>query len=412
MSLYQKLLTTSQPTFIVEGNEGFVDGVVEFIQKIIQKILDGLKWIWNFITGGGSSNKSTETLSKEVDKAVAELPKKMEEVNKQLDKAVAKAKNVSNKSKDTGRKIEEVLSNKRSGKISKDEMFTEFNKIMKGEDLEGEEKADTVKVVKEIEKEFTKVMNENGIKITSGARNEGAAIVIAAALQDKPLPKKSVDEMTGYVAASVSGLWFAKTKKVLGAQPVTIDTRKAQPIHLVNDSFKDGWGVLKEMVFSQIALLKGVTPLTHGFKGITQGEIELFHKDLLSKKYSINDEVTFLFQKESETSDVIKIKMEKNKIDFDGVYLGVNYETFKLINKWMDVLSGYFKEYENEVSRVLKLMEKEKASIEVVGEKEVLALYLKLTNEKIDISGKVMNFVKHYIDSSAEFGAAPMAWLE
>lgn len=36
MKVYQKLLTTCKPTAVVEGSEGLVDGVVGFIQKIIQ----------------------------------------------------------------------------------------------------------------------------------------------------------------------------------------------------------------------------------------------------------------------------------------------------------------------------------------------------------------------------------------
>lgn len=62
MSLYQKLLTTCKHPMEITGNEGLIDGIAGFIQKIIQKIIDGIKWVFSkiFSSNKESAMKSTE----------------------------------------------------------------------------------------------------------------------------------------------------------------------------------------------------------------------------------------------------------------------------------------------------------------------------------------------------------------
>lgn len=411
MNTYQKLLTTCKPTAIVEGSEGFVDGVVGFIQKIIQKILDGLKWIWNFITGGGG-NKSTETLSKEVDKAVAELPKKMEEVNKQLDKVVAKAKTVSNKSKDTGRKIDEILSKEKSGKISKDEMFTEFDKVMKGEDLEGEEKADTVKVVKEIEKEFTKVMNENGIKIASGARNEGAAIVIAAALQDKPVPKKTIDTMVGFPYMSNLGMWFCRTTSVIGCNNVEIEGKQARPVGPVNSALKDSCNKVVKTIEDLISILKSIEVSPDVDNEVAKGIVEEWEK-FDGQYYRINDYIKLDFELDDNG---IKLRPNFNKKEnIENIVCVVNYETFKRVTTHTKEYNQRLNTLKNEISSVEKKLN---TGLKLIGDKpdsikdvESFKLVLKVTKEKLEACEITIKLTDRLIKDLLEFGASPMKWL-
>lgn len=411
MSLYQQLLTTCKPTILVDGTEGFVDSVVEFIKKIIQKILDGIKWIWNFITGGGG-NKSTETLSKEVDKTVAELPKKMEEVNKQLDKVVAKAKTVSNKSKDTGRKIDEILSKEKSGKISKDEMFTEFDKVMKGEDLEGEEKADTVKVVKEIEKEFTKVMNENGIKIASGARNEGAAIVIAAALQDKPVPKKTIDTMVGFPYMGNLGMWFCRTTDVIGRGNVEVEGRQAKPVDAVNNALKNSCNKLVKTIEDLTSILKSIDVSPDVSNEAAKKVVEEW-EGFDGKNYQINDYVGLEFKLQD---GAVNIKGSFNKKeDVGNIICLVNYDTFKRItthskeyNQRISTFKSEMNKVEKKLTSGLKLISDKPDSIKDV---ESFKLVLKVTKEKLAACTTTIKLTEHLMHTLLDFGAAPMKWL-
>ncbi|UYE93496.1 hypothetical protein [Shewanella phage FishSpeaker] len=62
MEIYQRLLTTTVPEVVVVGSEGLVDGIIGFIQKIIQKIIDGIKWIFSkiFSSSKESTIKATE----------------------------------------------------------------------------------------------------------------------------------------------------------------------------------------------------------------------------------------------------------------------------------------------------------------------------------------------------------------
>lgn len=51
------LLTSLTPEKVIEGNEGLVDTVVNAIKSVIQKIIDGFKWLWNALFGSSGDVK-------------------------------------------------------------------------------------------------------------------------------------------------------------------------------------------------------------------------------------------------------------------------------------------------------------------------------------------------------------------
>lgn len=431
MSLYQQLLTTCKPTILVDGTEGFVDSVVEFIKKIIQKILDGIKWVWNLITGGGQGESVAETSAK-VDKAVTEAPRKLTKVQEDTKKLYENIKKnkakASPESKEAGRRIEEILSKRgQSGKTT-GELLDEFNKAMSGEGEDGDQKLTwVVKDIKETNTAFAKIMTDNGIKTRDmKSVKEGAAIIVAAALQDKPLPKKDINDMYGRPSITVPGLWFARSESVLRS-PDEDDGLKFKKIDVVNQSLADGFKVLHTAMEDQIKLLKSIKliPLKtlestagdarfEALKNLSKDDLD-FRDNWVGITYRFAVDRVLGFVEKPEKSGRVGISHTKPRT-VSEIYVGVNYKTFTLINTYLKESASLFAKYELELSRITKFMESEKAQLNKLdlekSSDQVFKMCFDSIDNKLKISSSVVSLCKSFTQQTSDFAAAPMAWLE
>lgn len=428
MSLYGELLTTSIPSQEIVGNEGLVDGIINFVIKIIQKIIDGCKWIWNLITGGGQGESVAETSAK-VDKAVTEAPRKLAKVQEDTKKLYENIKKnkakASPESKEAGRRIEEILSKRgQSGKTT-GELLDEFNKAMSGEGEDGDQKLTwVVKDIKETNTAFAKIMTDNGIKTRDmKSVKEGAAIIVAAALQDKPLPRNDINDNVNFVSATTEGMWFAKTNAVYRAKTI-VKTIAFKDMGAVNTAIGVGFDVLNLMVIDQIDVLKNIKliPLktiestdTTELLTMIESDINEFRKKFMEKSYEVSMDAVFSFGKKSPDSEAIKVVFTKPKT-VGHFNVGINFETFTLINKEIKQAKDFFQKYDNELARVTKFLESEKSQADKTDLKQdkqkAVTAYFAAIDEKLSISAGLIKYVKGKITESGNFASNPMAYLE
>lgn len=294
--------------------------------------------------------------------------------------------------------------------------------------VDGDQKLEVaMKPIKEANAAFAKIMTDNGIKIRDmKSVKEGAAIIVAAALQDKPLPKKDISAMYGRPSITVPGLWFAKSESVLSS-PDEDDGLKFKKVDIVNQSLANGFKVLHTAMEDQIKLLKSIklVPLKtlettdddKGFetlKNLSKDDLE-FRDNWVGVTYRFAVDKVLGFVEKPEKSGKVGISFTKPKV-VSEIYVGVNYKTFTLINTYLKESASLFAKYELELSRITKFMESEKSQLSKLdlekSSNKVFKMCFDSIDNKLKISSSVVSLCKSCTQQTSDFAAEPMAWLE
>lgn len=187
MSIHQKLLTTCTPSLIVEGNEGLVDGVVGFIQKIIQKIIDGIKWVFSKIFS--SSKESTIKTTEE--KMKNGVPKKSISYTKPVMYAIADG-DAGDTSKCNSHIVAYVEKLDKTQAAIQDRMTKHFNQIQSGL-----LKALNNVTVKKIEEEFF-LSHRSSVKVNFDPKdphNDNSIAKVTHGSRDFSKPEKITENL-------------------------------------------------------------------------------------------------------------------------------------------------------------------------------------------------------------------------
>lgn len=244
----------------ITGNEGLIDGIKSFVSKIIEKLVQAAKWVWNLITGGGN-NKSVSDLSKEVDKELKKAEQTIQELAKAEEKLYGEVKHELNEGgvKEVFKELEKIDFNDPNS----------FENYMLDDGRTARQAADTMLLGvlgKERYDSFKKNTSKNLSEASGGsispakAKKEGLKVAVAAAM-GKPLPKKTGKSLTGVEELKTGALWCFRSQAVCEAAKKHPDV--PVPVELVNKAVVETFGNMKAAYEFQIESLNQIKLLNN-----------------------------------------------------------------------------------------------------------------------------------------------------
>lgn len=393
MEIYQRLLTTVVPTTVVAGNEGFVEGIKDFLGKIIEKVVQVAKWLWNTITGGGTKGNVPE-LSKEIDAQLKRTEQTLNEWAKAEDKlnSELKTKLDRNGANDIFRELAKLdLSDPKTfddymlsdGKTAKQATEEKMVELFGKEEWSAHKKRTSDKLKDALGKQPTaKLASKEAVKIgVEVATNKRAP----KANSSERVHIEKFYKMTDYD-------WWARTKEVYDA----LKSHRDEPIKvaLVNKAAKENLAKHKATYQYMLDCMSKISLLTsQDQKNITREKVDELVKNL--SDFQKDKELSFWYDKmfkcESKIPSLVDWKTTHDNKEFEGEY-EINKDTLEIINAGMKEIS--------------KLTEETKKLLKTIGD------WTKATAKSIrelnldDYTDSTQAFASYYVSAHSTFSSA------
>lgn len=358
MEVYQRLLTTCKPEMNISGSEGLVEGIKDFLGKIIEKVVQAAKWFWNVLTGGGNNNQSVSDLSKGIDKEVKKAEQTVRELARAEEKLYGEIKTELNKetAKDVFKQLEKIDLNKpntfgdyvlddgRTARQASDDMLLQ---------VLGKERFNSYK--KNVNEKLTKA--SDGSISPAKVKTEGLKIAVAAAT-GKPLPKKTSKTLTGVGELKSNALWCFRSKAVCDEAKKHPDA--PVPVDLVNKSVVETFGNVKAVYNFLTESLNKIELLSDSDReNITKEKLVSLATDsfnhIKDKEFPIWDEETqhYLGHLDSDKKGISGLwcRKESGTPSYPGK-VSVDLTTFEIINQQIKEIDQVTEKTKHAVKRV------------------------------------------------------------